>query len=1151
MRLFTFKAFFVSLIALLLFTPLALLAQVSHGGTPLLSNFLHGNGKRDIARYVLDNTDVSELVREDSLLKSRKDIPYRFGKELPVAINMNTHGTWFQLQGGKVWRAVVGSKGALSINLVFSKFRLTEGGKLFIVTPDGNKWIGALNFENNLPENVLGTMPLPGDEVVIEYFVPDGVKDKGELEVGTVVHGYKNVFAFGESGTCQININCAVANDWQTIKRSVVVMLNGGAFCTGALINNVLNDGTPYVLTANHCYSNNVASWSVAFNYESTDCVSRDASLSNSVSGMRLRAKSGRSDFCLLQLSSKPPLSYRPYYAGWDMSGTAPTNGACIHHPNGDIKKFTPFSTTGSTATYSGATCWNVDWDLSACTEPGSSGSPLFNESKRIIGQLYGGPSACGSVSTDMNDFYGKFSVSWQTTTAPTTANQLKSWLDPTNTGVTTINGFDPNCIIEVKTMPLAYLFDTSRAIPNNFISGDASSLGWNFVSGLSSRSASGNCIKAIGNANLTAPRGKRQIVELPNLSINIASASYLYYDFASAYKGLGFEDTLQVFYSLNCGTNYNLLGEKSGLAFDNVRGRTFPTGFVPISTDWLTDSILLPAGFFIGNSVRFRFVFKKGNGYDFYLDNISLKKRALPIQRIGINVANYGCAGSSILAQNTSDSSGLYYTWTVNGQVVANRVDRRSIPLILLPGLNIITLMGTNEDGDMTASTSVWGVAAKVKSFPELEVFQDSSLITRGYEVKKNSIGMTSWRVSNVVQGQMLYKNFLIVDNLTTNNQGAGDTLVIPFVDWRGVGIYKPRLTFKYAYKYDISAGTGSKDSLLLILTKNCGGSSKVIWKKGGAELATVAVSQGLFLPQWGDFNRVFIDLNDSLFKNSSLLEIYSKPQFSLVSKSGNGSFVFIDSVSIDTMFSCPKLPSVEALVFCSNRQLQAIVKNPKEGVVYNWTDLNTGLKYVGTEIQVPNSWPNVQRYNFSVSAFNNSCFSDLVTLNGAIVLAPAAYTIEGEYEENSNNVSSFSLRYLGRERQIKWFCDSVPLSTNLSDSAIIVPKKEGNYFVRVFGQSGCFDDSKGFEYRFPSGFGVKVLGNPFVDELNLEISNGNAGEMAYDIYDVLGKKIASSSITLSKGVFKVKLPEFSGLESGLYSIRFKGDYVVKVVKR
>jgi hypothetical protein len=172
-------------------------------------------------------------------------------------------------------------------------------------------------------------------------------------------------------------------------------------------------------------------------------------------------------------------------------------------------------------------------------------------------------------------------------------------------------------------------------------------------------------------------------------------------------------------------------------------------------------------------------------------------------------------------------------------------------------------------------------------------------------------------------------------------------------------------------------------------------------------------------------------------------------------------------------------------------------------------------------------------------------------VTLKGAIVLAPAAYTIEGLYGQNFNNVSSFSLMYLGRERQIKWYCDSVPLSTNLSDSAVIVPKKEGNYFVRVFGQSGCFDDSKSFEYRFPSGFGVRVLGNPFVDELNLEISNVNTGEIAYDIYDVLGKNIASSSLVLSKGVFKVNLPEFSSLESGMYSIRFSGNYVLKVVKQ
>ena len=41
-------------------------------------------------------------------------------------------------------------------------------------------------------------------------------------------------------------------------------------------------------------------------------------------------------------------------------------------------------------------------------TEPGSSGSPLYTQQGRYIGQLHGGPSACGAA--DLSDYYGRFS---------------------------------------------------------------------------------------------------------------------------------------------------------------------------------------------------------------------------------------------------------------------------------------------------------------------------------------------------------------------------------------------------------------------------------------------------------------------------------------------------------------------------------------------------------------------------------------------------------------------------------------------------------------------------------------------------------------------------------------------------------------------
>jgi hypothetical protein len=83
-----------------------------------------------------------------------------------------------------------------------------------------------------------------------------------------------------------------------------------------------------------------------------------------------------------------------------------------------------------------GANHWRVIW-FAGITEQGSSGSPLINNSRRVIGQLYGGNSSCTAL--DSADWYGKFSVSWNNSTNP--KRRLSDWLDPNNTGATILDG--------------------------------------------------------------------------------------------------------------------------------------------------------------------------------------------------------------------------------------------------------------------------------------------------------------------------------------------------------------------------------------------------------------------------------------------------------------------------------------------------------------------------------------------------------------------------------------------------------------------------------------------------------------------------------------------------------------------------------------
>jgi hypothetical protein len=85
---------------------------------------------------------------------------------------------------------------------------------------------------------------------------------------------------------------------------------------------------------------------------------------------------------------------------------------------------------------------WTVEWDRNTTTEGGSSGSPLFDQNKRIIGQLWGGGASCSNLSAP--DYYGRVSSSWLPA-GSTNSSQLKFWLDPNNAGAQFIDGYDPS----------------------------------------------------------------------------------------------------------------------------------------------------------------------------------------------------------------------------------------------------------------------------------------------------------------------------------------------------------------------------------------------------------------------------------------------------------------------------------------------------------------------------------------------------------------------------------------------------------------------------------------------------------------------------------------------------------------------------------
>lgn len=382
-----------------------------------------------------------------------------------VALDSSQHGRWHREGDDAVWRLKLRSANALSLSVTLAQMVLPERATLALYDADGQRWHGPFTAEQ-LTRNARFWSPLvPGNAMVLELRVPAADQAATRLHINQVQHGFRDLRLISKSGSCNVDVACSEADSWtDAVRATARITLGGQRVCSAVLLNNTDQDGDPLLLTARHCgvsAGGEFAASSVVvyWNYETSRCGgSPDGSLRQNQTGATLLADDAASDFTLLRLNQRPASNFQVYYAGWDARGLTPSSGASVHHPGGDEKRISLFNQAAPrNANVDGqpVQSWRVFWNQGV-TEPGSSGSGLWNAQQRVVGQLSGGNSSCSNP--DGADVYGRFDVSWDNNSAPT--KQLRAWLDPANTGQLSVDGLDP------ATTNLRAASDDFTAIP-------------------------------------------------------------------------------------------------------------------------------------------------------------------------------------------------------------------------------------------------------------------------------------------------------------------------------------------------------------------------------------------------------------------------------------------------------------------------------------------------------------------------------------------------------------------------------------------------------------------------------------------------------------------------------------------------------------
>ncbi len=457
----------------------------------------------------------AELIAAEDAEDEKNGTYIKIARLITVNSSVKNAGTWQTLPNGKlIWQLRFSSEGAKGSALYFDKFDIPEGASVFVYASDRSIVDGPYYRSDNPSCNEFMIGNIISDDITIEYVAPVLKSENGKIQndtdtpiinIGEYGYVYRDEGAFergtrtgiratgfGSSQSCEVNVNCSVGASWRIQQRGVArIYVREGynlGYCTGTLINNTRNDGTPYFLTANHCgpdaTSSNFNQWKFRFNYESTGCTT--PSSENSINFTDFTgctkiaegSKNGGSDFFLLKLnnfSEQSAININAIYNGWDRNTNASTGGgAGIHHPSGDIKKISFYTNTPTTATYNGGSDmtgansahWKIVWSGEGVTEGGSSGSPIFNKNGLVFGTLSGGASSCSAASSSRYDLYGKMSFHWDNSAnGNSNAYKLKPWLDPTNSGATTCNYYDPsNTSPDTETTSFSYDFESCTA---------------------------------------------------------------------------------------------------------------------------------------------------------------------------------------------------------------------------------------------------------------------------------------------------------------------------------------------------------------------------------------------------------------------------------------------------------------------------------------------------------------------------------------------------------------------------------------------------------------------------------------------------------------------------------------------------------------
>lgn len=357
--------------------------------------------------------------------------------------------TFFQKDGGIVWATSVRVEGAFRLRLHLRDVRLPEGVRMWVYGEEEHDFTGPFGLELLDPDGELWTPSVGGEALHLEVELPAGIPkaDAGAgFEIDRVAEEVEEADllpAKAGGASCYVDSRCVPVSDLgfkrfpQAVAR--LSIMKGGKYttCTGALLSDSKPSWTPYMMTAEHCVSNQkeASSLEALWDYRPVSCGGRLPRTFPRSQGATLLKSKERMDFAFLLLKDVPK---GRSFLGWDaslMHGRRPNSVfKRLSHPGvpgygvipqsfAEVKVVWDTRSWLSCTTHHGSEWNHLDQGadfihtipIRGDSFKGSSGSPLIREGGFFVGHQIRicGPDDSVSCGTDKNaidtSFYAIF----------------------------------------------------------------------------------------------------------------------------------------------------------------------------------------------------------------------------------------------------------------------------------------------------------------------------------------------------------------------------------------------------------------------------------------------------------------------------------------------------------------------------------------------------------------------------------------------------------------------------------------------------------------------------------------------------------------------------------------------------------------------